>query len=527
MNQEIEELLANYVSGQLSEEQAQTLLESCQASEETGSRLVRLTQIDRLAALALDDDGKVFAREFRCRLEADREEDEFSVGIIGRLQRRKVFRLVTGIAAALVISLIGLSVLLMGGGDGVAMLVRVESSDWSSAAKEFRVGDTIAFERGLAEIYYHKGVGIVIEGPARFEITGASEGYLHYGKLVAEIDDAKARGFIIDGPNGRLIDLGTKFGVSVKADGEMEVHVLEGEVDAVSHDGVTANLRENEAIRLRPDGFVRLPGADGGSFVTQMPPEGGKVASYVRWGFDELEGMVVRNTGRDLAADHADAELKSFGKTSSLPQSVSGPFGKAMRFDGRGAHIESSYHGISGAAPRTVAFWVRVPRDLGLLESYGIINWGNVRAYGGAWQISINSTANDGPIGNLRIGTHEGFVIGTTDLRDDEWHHCAVVMYGEPNGSPNTATHVLLYVDGELEPAARKSVRMINTKALPEQEDHGIWMGRNLGYEFEGAPAGESYGKFFRGEIDEMIISDTALSWAQIQRLMGENKMPE
>ena len=148
---------------------------------------------------------------------------------------------------------------------------------------------------------------------------------------------------------------------------------------------------------------------------------------------------------------------------------------------------------------------------------------------GGAWQVSVNGTGNDGPLGRLSIGTHRGQVIGTTDLRDGEWHHCAVVMYGDEEGAPNTATHILLYVDGELEPAARKSMYAVNTDSSPggDRSPHGIWIGRNLGFEFEGGLAAEEYGRFFRGDLDEMVICDAALSQKQIVRLMQDNVVPE
>ena len=52
-------------------------------------------------------------------------------------------------------------------------------------------------------------------------------------------------------------------------------------------------------------------------------------------------------------------------------------------------------------------------------------------------------------------------------------------------------------------------------------------MGRNLGFEREDSPSGQSYGKFFRGAIDEMVICDMALSREKIVRLLEFNEMPE
>jgi hypothetical protein len=113
---------------------------------------------------------------------------------------------------------------------------------------------------------------------------------------------------------------------------------------------------------------------------------------------------------------------------------------------------------------------------------------------------------------------HDGYVVGTTDLRDDRWHHCAVVMYG--GHRPDSATHILLYLDGELEPAARKAVREIRTE-IAGADAHNMWLGRNLSY---GPPRNEySMGRFFRGDVDEVFVFNVALDQEQIRSLMKYN----
>jgi hypothetical protein len=84
-------------------------------------------------------------------------------------------------------------------------------------------------------------------------------------------------------------------------------------------------------------------------------------------------------------------------------------------------------------------------------------------------------------------------------------------MYG---GSPTTATHILLYVDGVLEATTRKSVRSINTE--PATHPHGVWLGRNLSM-WVPEPPGAS---FFRGDLDEVHIFAAALDESMIRGLM-------
>lgn len=527
-NQEMEELLAKAVQGDLSPEESESLMEACREDAELGRRLVRLMQVERLAGLALDEDGEVFAREFRYRLEADGD-DEFSVEVGSRLKRRKVVKMVSGWMAAAALVMVSLFFLMKGDEEMVVEFVRVEASELSNDLSGLEVGERVTFEEGLVELRFLTGVRVVIEAPADFEVTGENRGFLHRGKLVAEVDDETAHGFIIDGPSGRLVDLGTKFAVSVDQGGEMEVHVIEGEVDATATGGKTSRLVKDQAMRLA-GGEASAMEVDVGKFVTRMPDYQNQPPRYVRWGFDERTDGVVPNTGSGLAEEKAEGRLKSFSGKGKGPGRVEGRFGKGLSFDGEDGFFESDFRGVAGSQPRTVTFWVKTPKDFNRLQGYGVINWGKIRPSGGtAWQVSVNGTDRHGPLGRLRIGTHYGQVIGTTDLRDGEWHHCAVVMYGDEEGQPNTATHILLYVDGKLEPAARKSVRVVDTVTSSEGEvkAHGIWMGRNLTFAQEGVPSAASNGRFFRGEIDEMVICDMAMNQTQIVRLMETNEMPD
>ena len=92
-------------------------------------------------------------------------------------------------------------------------------------------------------------------------------------------------------------------------------------------------------------------------------------------------------------------------------------------------------------------------------------------------------------------------------------------MYGGVRA--NTATHVLLYVDGKLEPASRKGVREIITDT--ENAGHGIFAGRNVG--FRGQSINPEGGAFFRGSVDEVFIVAGALSQEQIRRIMRESSL--
>ena len=62
-------------------------------------------------------------------------------------------------------------------------------------------------------------------------------------------------------------------------------------------------------------------------------------------------------------------------------------------------------------------------------------------------------------------------------MRDDRWHHVAVVMYG--GRRPDISTHVLLYVDGQLETTTNKAVREVRTDTSG-QSARQVQLGRNI-----------------------------------------------
>lgn len=537
-NTEIEELLAASGEGELEAKQISRLLELMSDDQELVHRFGSAVTMERLLSLALSKDArKHFANDTIQRIsfqQGERSREDFASAVIGKLKRKKrawvVRRMgILAAAAAVVFSLF----LILKESPGepaspvVAKIVGSETGDRRVVGDpDLSIGKRILIDGGLLEVEFLTGVKVVLNGPVDFEITGVNSGYLHHGRLVAEIVDEQGKGFTVDGPNGRLIDLGTKFGVSVDGKGEMEVHVIEGIVDALPKVGEKMRLRENEAMRLMENHTVLLDGADTGSFFTQMPPDASAPPTFVRWSFDEHDGERCFDTGHQLGGDNAGAIFMTDPEGGNPPERIKGPFSNALHLRGSG-YLHSDFRGIENSGPRTVAFWVRVPEDFGREEGFGIVNWGSYAKYGSAWQIAINSISKDGPLGRLRIGTNGGEVVGVTDLRDGEWHHCAVVLYGDREGKPNTATHILLYVDGKIESASRKSVLAVDT--IPQGEKNsghpGVWIGRNMAYYGTMDPGG--YGKYFRGGLDELVICDTALNHAEINQLRNKNEMPQ
>jgi ferric-dicitrate binding protein FerR (iron transport regulator) len=105
----------------------------------------------------------------------------------------------------------------------------------------------LKLKSGLAQIEFLQGAYVVLEGPVEFELKTSNEGNLHYGKLRANVPQV-AVGFTIDTPRGKVVDLGTEFGLNVKKDGITEIYVYVGKVLFEGRDrGVELAFEEIEA----------------------------------------------------------------------------------------------------------------------------------------------------------------------------------------------------------------------------------------------------------------------------------------
>ena len=156
-----------------------------------------------------------------------------------------------------------------------------------------------------------------------------------------------------------------------------------------------------------------------------------------------------------------------------------------------------------------------MPQDFTAADGFALVSWGHFSntTFGSVWQLSLNTLPQDGAMGRIRIGTHGGMLVGTTDLRDDQWHHVAIVMYGGVR--PDIGTHVMVYIDGQLESISHRTLRTIDTKIT--NQSHGVWVGRNITYtnDQQTHPQG-----FLRGQVDDVLIAAAALSQDDIRRIM-------
>lgn len=521
-----DELTAAVVDGSLDAAGAQHLLRLCRDDAELRERFSRQVDVDRLLEMALGDmSGVSFGEEVIERIRRD-DGDVFVAPVMGRLQRISTRRrwgkriALAGMAAA-VAAMVGWWALAP---ISSAHLHRDDAARWTGQrpAERLVAGARLILESGLAEIHFVNGAELILEGPADLEIRGPGAGWLRAGKVAVHVPE-RAIGFTLDSPGGRVIDLGTSFGVSVEADGATETQVFEGKVK-IRPKGKQDELIlvENETFAVTDQGGNKTAGARESTFVTGLPPRAADHMPYVHWSMNEGQGLKVGAMLYGGVTDPVPAELRMFDLAQGLPKWIDGPFGKALSFNGRGQAMETFHMGPVGDSARTITFWVRVPKDFDPMQGYGIISWGKLPEAGRAWQISANPfSGKSSAEGRLRVSVGYSDVVGVTDLRDGKWHHCAVVLYQDkkrPDRFP-----VLIYVDGKMEAAKNKAVHGVRTAGGDGARE--IWLGRSLGH---GRPDRPHHGTgFFRGDLDEVYVFEGSLNRKQIEELMLHNRPPD
>jgi hypothetical protein len=127
---------------------------------------------------------------------------------------------------------------------------------------------------GLVQLEFLSGANAIIEGPAELELKSSKRIVCHRGKLRVRVPQ-QAKGFIVDTPQYRAVDLGTEFGVSVEDGDATEVHVFQGEVKVFDIDDLARQaktpaletLRIGSGLRNSGDGRQKHTAANSDKFV--------------------------------------------------------------------------------------------------------------------------------------------------------------------------------------------------------------------------------------------------------------------
>jgi hypothetical protein len=419
-----------------------------------------------------------------------------------------------------------------------AMLGRLADCVWASGMKPIRVGQDISagtlidIKSGLAQLVFESGAEVVLKGPCRLRIENSMFCRLISGSVSAEVPH-RAAGFTIRGPSSEVIDLGTRFGFSVGAAGNSEVHVFQGEVISRQLDergevvGSEIRLQKNQAILFRgeKEQAQRLA-ANEAKFALEVKP---------LWLHDKIEPLVVdRNIALWLRAGHGvqiDKKNRviawqdlAFGSNriandafqpepKARPLYVYNALGNrpAIRFDGVASHLTTTPITTTNDQTIVVVFQYAPPqagkervggqiinyngppsRYLPDIHSPGVLQLGEKID---VWNGPVLSIAGKAFVGHDSRGADvSAGIIKSGPLGDNRPRAVAYVY-------DNTENAAALYVDGRHvgEASAPTSVAVTSRKVIGK---HGIF---------------DQW--YFHGDLGEIVIFNDALSSTEVQEL--------
>jgi ferric-dicitrate binding protein FerR (iron transport regulator) len=160
-------------------------------------------------------------------------------------------------------------------GNAVAVLSRAAAARWADRAPR-DVGSPVGAGKldlasGIVQLEFLSGASVVVEGPAQLDLLSNKLIVCQRGKLRVYVP-TQAKGFMVDAPRHRTVDLGTEFAIEVDADERTEIHVLKGIVEVFALNGektasAPRRLVAGDALRSLPGEGLESIAANARQFV--------------------------------------------------------------------------------------------------------------------------------------------------------------------------------------------------------------------------------------------------------------------
>ncbi len=525
------EHIESYLSNELSASARQQVGHALKNDEELRSRFLQQLQIDMALGVLLSNEEEVsFEDSVMARLKAEGAGDshDFAKSVLTEIveERDGVIPLQwpdlikAGLisAAASIVLMFALQGIIFregnspDGGEAAASeapayVARLEkswdlelSSGMDDSMREDGWLNTGLFEieSGEALLAFNSGATVTVEGPASLRIETRNRVFLHSGKLTADVPPA-ATGFTVNTERMNIVDIGTRFGISVSENGDADLHVMEGEVEASRARGNSAVQLVREGLSLRADSRTRselepIPYA-GDQFVMQL---GNREFAQpaLKYTFDGTGGSPIEDSGSDR---RYDVPLVASGELENSPRRGAGKFGGGISLQpSRYLNVPLSQE-FRLESPYTIAFWVKISPKVSGQERETILSYGRKEL---GWQISCDSQTESGSRGVFRVDFGGGRVTGTTDIADGHWHHVTCRFLGGED--PALSSHLHLFIDGRQE-----TVRTTSVDSFPKGRAGTLTLG-------------DSGTDGLGGWIDEFHIFREAISTTTIQNLSQE-----
>lgn len=356
----LESLITAYLDGRLSVEEQSVLRE--RLKEDVEARRLFLSLVDLHATLLGDKllAGQVTAVKLP-ELPAETKIPGRVLAFPGDEKSHRKWPMWAGVAAVFAFLFTGVMLYQQPARTPAAEIVRMAGAEFAKSGTSFAEGQSLGgeacvLERGSLELRTSRGVTLVIEAPAEFRFESAQRMHLVRGRLSADVPPA-GKGFTVVTPSGKVVDLGTRFGVDITDKNSAEVHVFKGEVIAQAGQAAKKqSLKEDQALTLNAG--------------TATPREL-RNAAFIR--SDELEqlaaGLLAGQPARwksslvELGHDPALVALLDLdGPLPGLYRPAQGrwPGAAAVEFTQPGDYLSVGLQGQTDEL--TLAAWVRLDR---------------------------------------------------------------------------------------------------------------------------------------------------------------------
>jgi len=286
---------------------------------------------------------------------------------------------------------------------------------------------------GTIEMAFRSGATVRLEGPAMFGIDSCLRGSLEFGNIEVHAPE-RASDFTVNTPAMDVVDLGTRFSMSVDEDsGRTDVSVLKGRVDL--HLG---NAGRNTGIYPLTEGQSASVSTAGELFDMrgiESDADAQPAGLLAHWSFNEVDGPLADG---DLIEDTSPNGLD--GRVLRYPGSPDNEIRAFPAIDGNA--LDLSRHGVVDVGEHldtlgelssfTIAAWVRNP--VNMIFSISDATFGRRIQFERSHNLLYYGWQNGPQWDAVRAVVDSGWA-------QDQWYHVAVTVDDR---------NVTLYRDGRV-----------------------------------------------------------------------------
>ncbi len=201
-----------------------------------------------------------------------------------------------------------------------------DGSDVPTSTGSQLPGGFLRLRSGTAKVVFLRGAEVTLYGPCEFGLNSEMRGFLKQGKITAYVPQ-QAHGFTVGAPACAVIDLGTRFTLTVGAAGQSELEVTEGKVKLEPQGGTAVSMTAGERCEIAQSGAVAMlaeaPAPEVEAVVLPAPKIVSVSAVYPQ--------APARYAASHLLDDQLDGEGADWAGDGVGPQTLIADFGAAVK----------------------------------------------------------------------------------------------------------------------------------------------------------------------------------------------------